>query len=568
MSMAIPASQIVAVTPSVLAAGGEALDMVGLIYTDSTTVPIGSVLSFATAAAVGDYFGPVSDEAAYAGVYFAGYEGSTVTPGALLFAQYPTAAVKAYLRGGSLADMTLAELNALSAGTIIVTVNGAVKTSSSIDLSGAASFSAAAALIEAGLASFDATCTGAIAATTLTVSALATGAIMPGQDVQGSGVTAGTKIVAQLSGTTGGVGTYSVDISQSASSTALSLGETLVTYDSQLAAFTLTGGTPGVTGTITAATGTLAAGVKLTTATGAVTSQGAAISTPADAHAATLAVTQNFASFTTIFEPDTDGKVAWAAANQSTPNRFIYAMWDTSSGPTQANDTTSAYYEITQAAYSGVVPLYEPSEQYLAPFLMGYVASLDFSRENGRTTAAFRHLAGLTPGVTDGTIATNLIANGYNFYGDYATAADDFNILYPGTVSGDFLYVDSYANQIWLNNELQLALMILLTQSPSIPYNAAGYGLIEAACTDPVLAGLNFGAIRTGVPLSSAQRAAVNAANGGRDVASTLTQRGWYLRVQAASAEVRAARGSPPTTLWYVDGQSVQSINLASIQVQ
>ncbi len=568
MSLAIPASQIVAVTPSVLAAGGSALDMVGLVYTDSTAVPIGQVLSFATATAVGDFFGPVSDEAAYANVYFAGYEGATVTPGALLFTQYPTAAVKAYLRSGSLAAMTLAELNALAAGTVIVTVNGTVKTSSSIDLSGAASFSAAAALIEAGLASYDATVTGSISATTLTVSAVGTGTVAPGQSVAGTGVTAGTTIVAQLSGTTGGVGTYSVSISQTASSTALSLGKTLVTYDSQLSAFVITGGTPGVGGTISAATGTLAPNINLTTGTGAVTSQGAAASTPAAAHAATLDVTQNFASFTTVFEPDTDGKVAWAAANQSTPNRFVYAMWDTSVAPTQANDTTSAYYLIKEAGYAGVVPLYAPTDQYLAPFVMGYVASLDFARENGRTTAAFRSLAGLTPGVTDGTIANNLKANGYNFYGDYATAADEFKFLYPGTVSGAFLFLDSYANQIWLNNALQLALMVLLTQSPSIPYNAAGYGLIEAACSDPVLAALNFGAIRTGVPLSNAQAAAVNAANGGRDVASTLTNRGWYLRVQAATAEVRAARGSPPCTLWYVDGQSVQSINLASIQVQ
>lgn len=65
------------------------------------------------------------------------------------------------------------------------------------------------------------TFTGAIATTTLTVSAVATGSVQPGQTLAGSGVTAATKIVAQLTGTPGGVGTYSVDTSQTAASTAI-----------------------------------------------------------------------------------------------------------------------------------------------------------------------------------------------------------------------------------------------------------------------------------------------------------------------------------------------------------
>lgn len=50
--------------------------------------------------------------------------------------------------------------------------------------------------------------TGAIASTTLTVSAVSsTGTLSVGQTISGSGLTAGTRIVEQLSGTPGGVGT-------------------------------------------------------------------------------------------------------------------------------------------------------------------------------------------------------------------------------------------------------------------------------------------------------------------------------------------------------------------------
>jgi hypothetical protein len=78
---------------------------------------------------------------------------------------------------------------------------------------------------------------------------------------------------------------------------------------------------------------------------------------------------------------------------------------------------------------------------------------------------------------------------------------------------------------------------------------------------------VNFGAIRAGITLSQSQIAQVNSA-AGLDIADTIQQRGWYLQVADAQPQVRAARASPPCTLWYTDGQSVQAINLASIEIQ
>lgn len=71
------------------------------------------------------------------------------------------------------------------------------------------------------LASRTASFTGSIAATTLTVSAVSAGAIYPSMQITGTGVTAGTRIVAQLTGTTGGAGTYTVSVSQTVTSTAM-----------------------------------------------------------------------------------------------------------------------------------------------------------------------------------------------------------------------------------------------------------------------------------------------------------------------------------------------------------
>lgn len=59
--------------------------------------------------------------------------------------------------------------------------------------------------------------TATIATTNLTVSAVTSGTIYPGMIISGTGVTAGTRIVSQTSGTTGGAGVYVIDTSQTVS---------------------------------------------------------------------------------------------------------------------------------------------------------------------------------------------------------------------------------------------------------------------------------------------------------------------------------------------------------------
>ncbi len=63
--------------------------------------------------------------------------------------------------------------------------------------------------------------TASISTTTLTVSAVISGVLQIGDVLSGTGVTANTRILNQLTGTTGGVGTYTVDTSQTASLTTI-----------------------------------------------------------------------------------------------------------------------------------------------------------------------------------------------------------------------------------------------------------------------------------------------------------------------------------------------------------
>lgn len=72
----------------------------------------------------------------------------------------------------------------------------------------------------AGSSPAGASFTGAISGTTLTVSAVGSGTLAVGQPVSGAGVTAGTVITALGTGT-GGAGTYTVSVSQTVASEAM-----------------------------------------------------------------------------------------------------------------------------------------------------------------------------------------------------------------------------------------------------------------------------------------------------------------------------------------------------------
>ncbi len=497
--MTVSANQFVSVNPGVVQAGGAGLVLNGLLITASAQVPVGVVQSFPTAAAVSAFFGPTAPEALMAGIYFAGRNNATVKPGALLLAQFNAAPVGAYLRGASLAGMTLATLQAFT-GTLTITVNGTALTSASISLSTATSFSDAATLIAAGF-------------------------------------------------------------------TAPPFG---VTYNSQLAAFEFTTTATGSAETITYASGTLAPDLLLEQANGAILSQGANAQTPAGLMNQVITQTLNWGAFTTAYEDTTANKIAYAAWNSGQNNRFAYVDWTTNAAAKVTPDTTTALSTIISDGYGGTVgvfcdPVLDPSGLAAAGAL-GFVASLDFSRTNGRSTLAFKYTGGIPASISNDTDLQALKANGYNSVASVATANQGFTFWTPGSVTGEFDWLDTYIDQIYLNSQLQLAMMELLTNVNAIPYDAAGNALIHAAAMDPINQGVNFGSIVPGVALSAAQIAEVNNA-AGLKIDTTLSSRGWYLQIGVATAQVRQARGSPPITLWYMDGGSVQAINMASIVV-
>lgn len=487
--MTISASQIVKVTPRVISAGGTDLEITGLLLTTNPLTVFPGVTSYTSAAAVGAYYGTESAEYNAAVKYFLGYNNSFRKPRRINFARMATSAVAGMLIGGTAGSIS--EMQAITAGGLTISIDGAETTVTSLDLSEATTQSDVAVALQG-----------------------------------------------QLAGTS-------------------------VQYNSNLNAFIITSGTTGDTSAISVATDgaqNLATVLGLTADAGAVESKGSAALSPSALMASITNLNQNWVSFTTMDEQEDsviEGFAEWASGTEC---EYLYVPYTTQEGDTNANAGTSLPKTLAENNYEGVALVYGGLDYALLFLSIG--ACIDWDRNNGLVTYAFKSQSGLAASVVDDGTAADCVTLNVNFYGRYATRNDEFLQTYPGAmIGGQFGYVDAFIGNLWLRNALQVSIMNGLNSVGRVPYTEEGYTLIRAWCTDPINRALVNGAIDPGVELSESQRAQLMNEIG-EDVSDEIETNGYYLLVADPGAQARVNRDTPTLGLWYTYGGSVHKIDL------
>jgi hypothetical protein len=241
--------------------------------------------------------------------------------------------------------------------------------------------------------------------------------------------------------------------------------------------------------------------------------------------------------------------------------RHLYVLYEDNPNLIEQGNTDNIGRQIQDLDLSGVAGEYGEIEY--AAFLMGVAASIDYNRPDGAITTAFKAQDGIAFNVTDEPTANQLTTNGFNYYGDWATANDQFKFHYPGQMYGRYLWVDTYLNAIWLNNALQVSLMAGLSSVGRSPHNAKGYALVRAWLLDPILRAKSSGVIDDGIVLDESQKAEI-AAQAGMDISSQLQTSGYFIQILDPGAVARKERKSPIINFWYTYGGSIQMLVVAS----
>ena len=150
--MSVNADKLVQIVPKILSGGTTGLTFSGLVLSQNPLIPAGRVMQFASAQAVGTFFGLTSDEYNFAVPYFAGPVNATQLPQALYFASYNAEPVAAWLRGAAYTG-TLETLQAINDGSMNITIDGEEKQLTDLNFEGQSSFSAIAQVIQTALSS-------------------------------------------------------------------------------------------------------------------------------------------------------------------------------------------------------------------------------------------------------------------------------------------------------------------------------------------------------------------------------------------------------------------------------
>lgn len=332
---------------------------------------------------------------------------------------------------------------------------------------------------------------------------------------------------------------------------------TTCVWNPNFKAFVITSPTSGESSKITFASST-ASGTDLSEMLGLASgtiSQGADAQDIPTTMKKALDDNSNFFSFMPVFDESADEAKVFAEWCNNQGTRFLYVCVDKTNGGLTPNNSSCQARVLSD--YTGVCSVYNTKE--VGAMTMGIAASINPDSLNGRKTWAFKQQNGLSATVSDETQAQTLLGNGYNFYGDYATASNQFKLYQNGQMSGDAKWLDTYYGQVFLRDGLQNAWINALMNANTVPYNESGYGVLRAAAMDIINTAVNAGFIRQGVSLSESQKATV-LQEAGVDISTALQTQGWYLQILNPTTIVRQERGTPVVNFWYMDGGSVQKI--------
>ena len=336
-------------------------------------------------------------------------------------------------------------------------------------------------------------------------------------------------------------------------------GEATIAFNSQFNAYILTNATSGASSTLTVPSGDVA------TALG-FNSDFAVISGGQDANTVTQSMKNltnrftNFVTFTTLAEAsDADALelAQWATTNYNAGVLYLYVCWDSASANLDPNNT-AVIAEQLKAENVGATCVCYPSYE-MASFIMGVTASIAWDQANSTITYAFKHLSGFGANVDKTSDANALDAHNVNYMGNFATRNDNFVLSYNGSMMGDWDWIDTYINAVWLCNALQVQLMAMFKTANRIPYNESGYAKIRSNCKDVINRAINNGVIDLGVNISDAQKSELTTLLGA-DYSDEIKNNGYYLQIVDATASIRQARKTPSINLVYTYGGAVHKL--------
>ena len=339
-----------------------------------------------------------------------------------------------------------------------------------------------------------------------------------------------------------------------------------VSYQNTTTSFNFVGG-DAVAATISVTAGTLGTDISILMGWGAnaVFSDGSLVETLTETLTNSANASDNFGSF--IFIPAlTLSQITEAAAWNTTQNNLY--QYQPITTQTNASSYSAALITYGGTGLNNVETL--PTNNYVEMLPCCILAATDFTRPQSVQNYMYQAYSALTPTVTDTAISDTLDIYRVNYYGQTQTSGQNISFYQQGILMGgptDALDMGVYANEQWLKAAVSAALITLLLNSPYVPANDQGIGVIMGTIQEVINVALVNGTISIGKILTSAQKASITNLSGETDAWYQVQNIGYWLNCIVVPVSKLDAYGNNVVT-YQADYTLIYSKNDAIRQVQ
>lgn len=466
--MAINQSKYVVITSGV--GGASAVnrrELIARLFTSSAKVPANTALEFSAASDVGSFFGTQSPEYQAASNYFGFVNKYQRAPRKISFYRFAPEGTAPFIYATE-APATIAQLQAVTDGGMIINMGGISYSLSAVDLSTASDYASVAALLQTAI----------------------------------------------RANTAGGV----------------LWTEATVAFNPQDTAFVLTGGETGQSVILAAsapASGTdLSSLLKWNTASAPLLSQGSNSQTLTDMLNETADLSNNFGSFSFLSVLTNEQITEVAQWTQTQNIRYMFCQRVTPEDYAVVQPLVSTYdgvsleYDaITDNSYSFIIP-------------MAIMASTDYERVNGTVAYMYTQFAGMPVSVDTTSLSDTLDGLRINYYGATQQAGQLVAFYQPGMLQGSVADQGVYANEIWLKDAMTATFLNQLIATSKWPANSTGVAIGTALAQDVIETAKLNGTISAGKELTAVQKAYITQITGNDNAWREVYLNGCYFTAE------------------------------------
>ena len=495
--MPISQSKYVSITSGVGGASAASRKDLGLrLLTTNAVFPTNTVLEFTSAADVGNYAGTQSTEYKLAQAYFGRVSKSATIPNKISFMYAPFIATACSITS-TITVASLATYQAITSGSMVISMGGVSYTLSSLDFSGATSYADVAQVIE-------------------------------------------TAIQANTSG--GAIYTAAT-----------------VEFNATQQAFKLTGGTTGasvITYATTAGSGTDISGtIGWNEASEPILSNGIDAEDVSDILDDTVELSDNFGSFAFIDLALDVSNVADIGAWNSAQNfKYIFCgdVTDLTYATVIAEAKKYAGMAINYQPYNDALPA------YLMPATI--FASTNYDKVNGTVNYMYQQFPAQVVTVDTNALANTLDPLFINYNGQTQKAGSKIEFYQDGFLA-DGTDIAVYANEIWLKDAMETEILNLEVASEKIPANDDGIAAILGVLQGVAGEALNNGTISVGKDLTNTQKAYITQLTGDNTAWQIIELNGYIIDIKLKLEVVNGAnKYIAEYSLIYSKGDSIRKV--------